>query len=242
MKKASTVKPNRKPLISLSLLLAATLLASLLLFWGCDSNVPDSLAALRERNPETTDFVASYNKEHDKKHVIDLSDEYTPGTIPLFLQWDIRWGFEAYGGDFLALTGCGPTCLSMVAVGVTGNTTADPLTVANFADENGYYCQGQGSYWSLMSEGCQQFGLYSEELPLDETVITSALQSGRPIICAVGPGDFTTTGHFIVLTGINGDGTVNVNDPNSRIKSERTWDLQQIMHQIQNLWAFSNNE
>ncbi|MCD8152609.1 MAG: C39 family peptidase [Clostridiales bacterium] len=37
----------------------------------------------------------------------------------------------------------------------------------------------------------------------------------------MGPGDFTTGGHFIVLTGIDSDGNVIVNDPNSRINSEK---------------------
>ncbi len=218
--------------------LLLTLIPGVFIFWGCGGdNTPAALQALRQRNPETADFVAAYSQEAGKRHTIDLSGEYTPGQIPLFLQWDIRWGYEMYGGDYLALTGCGPTCLSMVAVGLTGNTAYDPLTVANFAEQNGYYCAGSGSYWSLISEGCGQFGLAAEELPLDETVIRSHLQGGDPIICAVGAGDFTTDGHFLVLTGVNADGTITLHDPNSRINSQKSWDLQRVMSQISNLWA-----
>lgn len=52
------------------------------------------------------------------------------------------------------------------------------------------------------------------------------------------PGDFTTTGHFIVLTKVE-NGKIKVNDPNSRIRSGQLWDYERLEPQIQNLWAFS---
>ena len=55
----------------------------------------------------------------------------------------------------------------------------------------------------------------------------------------VRPGDFTTTGHFIVLAGIANDGQVIVHDPNSAERSGRTWDLERVLSQCANLWAFS---
>lgn len=203
------------------------------------TNIPSDLREQLERCPELADFVAAYPEEHDKEHNPDVSGDYTPGEIPLFLQWDTRWGYEWYGDNMMALTGCGPTCLSMAAVGLTGNTSWNPLAVANFADENGYYCNGSGSYWTLISEGASALGLSAVELPLDENVIRNQLELGNPIICAVGPGDFTTQGHFLILTKSNDDGTVMLHDPNSRKNSQTSWNLQQVMHQMQNLWAIS---
>ena len=58
-----------------------------------------------------------------------------------------------------------------------------------------------GTSWSLMSEGCSYFGLTADELSLSEASVFNALDSGCPIICSVRPGDFTTTGHFIVIYG-----------------------------------------
>lgn len=52
------------------------------------------------------------------------------------------------------------------------------------------------------------------------------------------PGDFTTTGHFIVLTGAE-DGRIRVNDPNSRKRSEKLWDYDRLEYQINNLWVFT---
>ena len=55
----------------------------------------------------------------------------------------------------------------------------------------------------------------------------------------MGPGDFTTTGHFIVLVGYE-NGKIKVNDPNSIKNSEKEWTYEQIKDQIRNLWAIRN--
>lgn len=203
------------------------------------SEIPKDLQEQYERCPELEDFVANYATEHTKHHNTDVSGDYTPGEIPLFLQWDTRWGYEQYGDNMMALTGCGPTCLSMVTVGLTGNTDWNPLAVASFADENSYYCNGSGSYWTLISQGSYALGISATELPLDEFTIRQQLEQGNPIICAMGPGDFTTQGHFLVLVGENDDGTIKLHDPNSRKNSESSWALAQLMTQMQNLWAMS---
>lgn len=200
---------------------------------------PQSLYGLLESNPETAEFVRDYGKESGKKHKIDLADEIHPGEIPLFIQWDKRWGYEMYGNEMIAVDGCGPASLAMVLSGLTQDASWSPLQVARYAQENGYYVDGSGSSWSLMSEGAESLGLKVRELPLDEGVIRSELEAGHPIICIMGPGDFTSSGHFIVLAGVNGDGTVKVNDSNSRINSKKNWDINQIIGQIRNLWSYS---
>ena len=65
--------------------------------------------------------------------------------------------------------------------------------------ENGYYLEGTGTAWSLMTEGGTAFGVKGEEIPLDEARINQALSQGHPVVLSLRPGDFTTEGHFIVL-------------------------------------------
>ena len=55
----------------------------------------------------------------------------------------------------------------------------------------------------------------------------------------MGPGDFTTTGHFIVLSGCE-DGLIKINDPNSYANSEKLWSYEEIADQIRNLWVIRN--
>ena len=203
------------------------------------NDLPPALITLLENNPETYEFVKNYDKNREPSAVIDISGDMPDGEIPLFLQWDERWGYDTYGSGMIAVTGCGPTCLSMVAVGLTGDVSLNPRAVADFAADNGHYANGSGTAWTLMTDGAEKLGLYSRVLPLHEPTILSELRAGNPIICSVGKGDFTKDGHYIVLTGANADGTVCVNDPNSIIRSEADWELDVIMGQVKNLWALS---
>lgn len=200
-------------------------------------DVSDTLRELVENNPETVDFVRNYQEKKDALPAEDIG-EVTAGVIPHLLQWDERWGYQIYGDNMIAVNGCGPTVISMVAAGLTGDNTITPYRVAKFAEENGYYEGEAGTSWSLMTEGAQQFGIYGEEMGLDENGIFSALESGNPIICSMRPGDFTTTGHFIVLVGTE-DGRIRVNDPNSVKRSEKLWDYETLYPQINNLWVYT---
>lgn len=198
---------------------------------------PQELLELAVRNPETVDFVADYPQEKDRAPA-ETVEEAERGTIPLLLQWDPRWGCAQYGDGPMALNGCGPTALSMVICGLTGDRTATPYAVAQYAQEMGYYVDGVGTSWELMSAGGAQFGVTARELPLSQSVMENALEAGEPIVCSVGPGDFTTSGHFIVLSGLE-DGKFQVRDPNRRSTSEKLWDYDTLAGQITNLWAFS---
>lgn len=203
-----------------------------------DGSYPESLRQLAENNPETIDFVKQYPEKKDRQDKIDVSGDLTEG-IPLFLQWDERWGYRKYGGDYMAVNGCGPTCLSMVWCGLTRKSKWDPYQVARKAEQDGYYVKGTGTSWDLMTSGASELGLDVEKLSLDEKKIIKNLQQRHPIICTVGPGDFTTQGHFLVLTGVDEEGKIMVNDPNSIKRSKKRWELDRLIPQIRNLWAYS---
>ena len=151
---------------------------------------------------------------------------------------DTRWGYGIYGDNFLAINGCGPTSLAMVVSGLTGDNTITPYKIAQYAASNGLYVPESGSSWELMRIGAKQYGITSQELVLDESVMANQLASGHPIICSMRPGDFTTTGHFIVLNGYE-NGQFHVLDPNSNANSEKLWSYERLSPQINNLWAFS---
>lgn len=201
--------------------------------------VPDSLIELMKNNPEAQSFVEGYPENHRKDFAIELSEDLEKGgTIPLLLQWDQRWGYRKYGGDFFALNGCGPTCLSMVCLGLTGNTKWNPYRVAEMAEENGYYVRGEGTSWELMRSGAEKLGLRYGEMVFEKSKIIQTLAEGKPVICAMRKGDFTSAGHFIVLTGVAEDGSIIVNDPNSRERSKKRWELDRLMPQMKNLWCY----
>ena len=197
---------------------------------------PESLIALLERNPEAEAFVLEYPMKKDAPVSVDLSEYENCESVPLFLQWDPRWGYISYGSDVAGLTGCGPVCLSMAAWYLTEDPQYSPDKMLAFALENGYYSKGNGSSWTLISEGGVKLGFDVTEIPLVKSRILKNLEVGNPIICAMGPGDFTTSGHYIVLTGTE-NGLLRVNDPNSRINSEKLWSYEEMESQFRNLWV-----
>ena len=199
------------------------------------SEYPESLIELLERNPETESFVLHYPFREEQQ--IDLSGHDLTQGVPLLMQWDERWGYTRYGSDVVGITGCGPVCLSMAGYYVTGGDEAfTPDKIIEFSAKNGYYESGYGTSWTLISEGGVKLGLDVTEIPLVKQRIIDNLEVGNPIICSMRAGDFTTTGHYIVLVGWE-DGMIRVNDPNSHENSEKLWSYEQIEGQIRNLWV-----
>ena len=200
------------------------------------SSYPESLIELLQRNPETERFVLEYPIKKDAAVDVDLSAYEDSDAVPLFLQWDQQWGYLPYGSDVAGLTACGPVCLSMAAWYWTRDDAFSPDKMIAFATENGYYSPGNGSSWTLISEGGVKLGFDVTEIPLVESRIIKNLEVGNPIICAMGPGDFTTSGHYIVMVGYE-NGMIRINDPNSVANSEKLWSYDQIADQIRNLWV-----
>lgn len=203
---------------------------------ACAEYYPEELLEMLAKYPETVNFVSSYLYEKDSP-AAETIGTVKPDEIPLLLQWDKRWGYARYGDFMIATTGCGPTCIAMVAAGLTQDASITPKMVADYAEEHGYYEYGVGSKWTLMSEGTEEFGIKATAIALSETDIYDNLEAGHPIICSVGAGDFTTEGHFIVLARAE-EGKIRVNDPNSSENSAKLWTYEELAPQIRNLWAF----
>ncbi len=197
---------------------------------------PKQLKDLALKNEEALEFVYDYPAEHVKEHAIDLTEEASMDSVPLFVQWDKRWGYEKYSGNFFAASGCGPTTLSMVVVYLTHNRDASPIAVAKYSKEAGYSVDGSGSSWTLISEGCRHYGVKAKAVALDESRMKAELDEGHPIVVNVGPGDFTDTGHFMVITGYDDEG-FSINDPNSIEKSGKRWLFKNISSQIRAVWS-----
>lgn len=191
----------------------------------------------------------------DFKNENNIKDDaiYEGRDIPLFFQFDTRWANYPYAGDTIKISGCGVTCLAMVVVGLTGDTSVTPLTMAQFSTENGYAVDGVGTSWNLMTEGAKHFGLNSEQVSTSADSIVENLSQGKVMIVStcykgyntptgVSTGYFTTGGHFIVLTGLTEDGKIKVNDSWSDKKSNETFTPEFISNEIKGAWAFSYDD
>ena len=194
---------------------------------------PEKLLMSLSMNIELTPFVIDYPSKKGKVYSEDVGD--FEGDIPRLFQWDERWGYGSYGTSNVAVSGCGPTSLSMVVVALKKDKTITPYKVAKLAEEKGYYVENSGTSWDLIREGAKDYGLKVNELPLSESSMKNALNNGHYIICNMRKGDFTINGHYIVVTGVE-NGKFKVNDPNSLLRSNMLWEFSRIKGQIKNLW------
>ena len=185
---------------------------------------------------QVIDYVYNY-KDRDSISVTEaVTDAKTETAFPLYIQWDARWGYEAYGESLIGVAGCGPTTLAMAYEGLAGKTDQTPSTICDISEQKGYYVEGSGTTWDLITKGVYDIGLTSQEIPLYESKLVEELEKGSPIICNVGPGDFTKGGHYILLSGYK-DGKFMINDPNSIENSNKLWEYSVLQPQIKNLWV-----
>ena len=89
-----------------------------------------------KNNAEAADFVADYpNRQNYLGQSIDLTHDVIIGQVPLFLQWDKRWGYVSFGDSIIGLSGCGPTCLSMAYVYFTRDLNGTPREMASYCEK-----------------------------------------------------------------------------------------------------------
>lgn len=197
---------------------------------------PAGMAEKLENNPELLDFVEHY-PEYEPVARGGINKWEKKEKCPLFIQWDERWGYAAYGDDNIGFSGCGPACLSMVIYSLTRDENVTPDVIGQFAMEQGYYVYGTGTSWELMTAAAGAYGINVSILGLDRQIMKDSLDCGHLLIASMGPGDFTTSGHFIVIYGYNDEGFF-VNDPNSKKRSNEVWNFETLRSQIRNLWVY----
>lgn len=128
-----------------------------------------------------------------------------------------------------ASSGCGAASASMVVEYFTGNTSQSPDTLFKWACDNGWYT-GSGLSYAAVKKLCSNYNVTLTWVGT-KTAITDALKAGNPVIALMGPGTFTSGGHYIVLSGIKiQDGTtyIRVNDPNSSSRTNSYYKLDLI--------------
>lgn len=205
---------------------------------------PNEFINLLARNPETVDYVYSY-KDKDKYNNKALSSNisssyYVDGSVPLFLQWDRRWGYRQYGKEMIGLSGCGPTSLAMVIRHFDSSSGVNPYDVAKYSQESGYVSDDNYTSWSLFEKGLSKYGLTSKDIVPVEAKMKKALDDGQILIVSVNPGIFTERGHIIVIKGYNKNGDFLINDPNSIVNTNKSWSFDELKDQIRKIWGVSS--
>ena len=96
---------------------------------------------------------------------IDGKEVLTGGIIPVvyYNQGDAAWADQPYGDDDIGHYGCGPVTMSM-AVSSMGGWDSDPVQMAQWSAEHGYWAKGGGSYLSIIEGTATAYGLTASSL------------------------------------------------------------------------------
>ena len=144
-----------------------------------------------------------------------------------YLQWDARWKNVDYSAPGEVTTigkaGCGPTCMAMVIASIRDKTVT-PVETCQWSKARGYKAANQGTYYSYFGPQGKAYGIEVAQLNTvsgyhnpSATCHAQALKElarGNWVIACMGPGRWTSAGHFVLVHGAV-DGHVYINDPNS---------------------------
>lgn len=203
-----------------------------LVVWGCWN-----LVSSRSDDEEETDYDVTAAVSFD--HPISTSETaWAQGEVPYLYQIDERWADEAYAGGTVAQYGSGPASLAMVYICLTGNTDMGIVEMCELSTNNGYATDG-GTSWTYMVYAASYLGLTPTELELSYSDVEAALEAGEPVILKMGHGTFANEEGYIVLTGIDDDGMVEIRDPSSAYNTVRRWSLKKLLKEADAGWSYT---
>nr|WP_315021877.1 C39 family peptidase [uncultured Aminipila sp.] len=154
-----------------------------------------------------------------------------------YLQTNPKWSGIDYStkGEktTIGASGCGPSCMAMV-IATLKNKAVTPKDTCAWALSHGFKAPNQGTYYSYFApqgkaydisiaqlNGSNLYGKTSQWASDYHTKALAEIKKGNMVICCMGKGNWTRSGHFILWYGLDKSGKVLINDPNST-KIERT--------------------
>lgn len=143
---------------------------------------------------------------------------------------------QPYSTGTIRTSGCGPTSMAMVLTNLTGREIT-PVEMARKG--NGRYTCSEGTYWSFFGDMAKEYGVNCEQMGVSQANIVNNLNNGKTLILSMRPGHFTSSGHFIVVRGIDNNGNLIVSDPNSEERSNQRWSVSTVAGEACQIWALS---
>lgn len=145
----------------------------------------------------------------------DYSDKYYSSDVSVPQYTRSKGGYAT-----IASHGCGPTSVAIVASSLTGETHGPVETTQKVCKAGG--CTNGGSSMGALKTVSESYGLKTYYTS-GQGVIDALGKPNTLVIALMGPGTFTSGGHYIVLTGVREDGFVSVADPASRTRTNTKW-------------------
>ena len=141
-----------------------------------------------------------------------------------YKQGDSRWGKKMYSNhnnknQNMANSGCGPTaCADVVAT--LKDAAVTPWTLAQLAMEWGDRTYNSGTASSFFKRVAEKYGFTKFVQSSTWDALTACLDAGGYVVCSMGPGYWTSGGHYICVWKYD-DTYVYANDPASSTRKKQ---------------------
>lgn len=198
------------------------------------------LLELALSQPDAIDFVAAYPEA--EKTAQPYEDSVSAGTVPELYCWDARWGSVDVVGRPLALTGSGPTALSMAYMGLTGKGDKTPADMAQLVSDAGQTNETSGMSGDFLANSLGDLGLTCSTYTSNADNLNQVLDAGTYVLIETSAGSLTDTAHWVIAVTENEDGSVVVYDPTSPEVNAHPWDAATLASSTTTLYAVSSAE
>lgn len=165
-----------------------------------------------------------------------------------YLQTDPRWGSLDYSAKgektTIRASGCGPTAMAMV-LATWADKLVTPATECAWALAHGYKAPHSGTYYGYFVPAGARYGLkvrqinavniYGNSKSAHHETARKAIEAGHLVIACMGKGNWTSSGHYVLVWGIAGH-TVCINDPASTRPARTRGDYALFKQQVKYYW------
>lgn len=166
-----------------------------------------------------------------------------------------EWNKKPFGGGTISSSGCSITSFAMVISYIKGLQAGNPYDESNwiypdaiadaiqakYGNYNHFYVEPAGQNGpALFPALAEIYGIHCRKIN-GSSIRSAVSQKGHVVIGAMNGGtEWTSKGHFIVVTGVAENGSLRVNDPNRRHadKSYQNYSQEYITSTSHGLWEF----
>lgn len=171
-----------------------------------------------------------------------------------YLQTDPKWAAKDYSASgektTIGASGCGPTAMAMV-LATWADPSVTPETECAWALAHGYKAPHSGTYYGYFEPAGARYGLrvtrlnwsniYGKATSAYHSQAKDALDRGDLVIACMGKGNWTSSGHYVLVYGIEGD-TIYINDPASTKLRRTRGSYNLFKQQVKYYWAIERPE
>lgn len=170
-----------------------------------------------------------------------------------YLQTDPRWKKKDYSAKgestTIGASGCGPTAAAMLIETLTGKIFT-PEDACKWSLQHGYKAVKQGTYYSYFVPQFAYFGIHCYQLSWENTYhkpnssvhdkALALLKQGYYLIALMKKGNWTSSGHFVVVWWA--DGKVYINDPASTKATRVEGNMNTFRNEAAYYWVIDARE